>query len=98
VPRPQQHRYANRITPDILADDVRLGDAIDKVLLADETLQRAHRQVVRRQRALRKAVTDEHWYLYMAIEELVNGSHATAVSIVARAFYGAGRRAGRRRK
>ena len=81
-----------RITPDILADDVLLGDAIDKVLLADVTQQRIHRQVVRRQRALRKAVNDGEWHRYLAVEEAFNGYHATTLSMVACAFYAAGKR------
>ena len=80
------------ITPGIISDDVLVGDAIDNVLLADDPQQRILRQVVRRQRALRQEVSDEQWRRYLAVEELVSGSHATALSIVARAFYAAGKR------
>lgn len=87
-----------QITPDILADDVRLGEAIDQVLLADPGLNRIHRQLIRRQRALRALVTDEQWRKYMLVEEAFTDYHARAVSIVARAFYSAGHQAKGRRK
>lgn len=94
VPRPPR----TRITSDLVADDVLIGDAVDKILLANAALQRIHRQIVRRQRALRAAVSNEQWRRYMLAEEALNDYHATAVSTVARVFYQAGRQAGRRRR
>jgi hypothetical protein len=84
-------RNQTRLTPGILADDTLLGEAIDKILLADDSLQRSQRQVVRRQRELRRAVDDEQWHSYMLVEEAFNACHATALSIVARAFFRTGR-------
>jgi hypothetical protein len=78
--------------------DDRLGEVLEKILLADLELRRVHRQLVRRQRELRAAVTDEQWHLYMVIEELFNDRWARALAIVARRFYAAGRCARWRRK
>lgn len=80
------------ITPDILADDVLFGEVINQVLLADPGLNRIHRQLIRRQRALRAVVTDEQWARYMLAEEAFTDYHARAVAEVARVFYAAGRR------
>ena len=96
VPRKRSLRI--QLTPDILADDIRLGEVIDKVLLADRTLRRLYRQIVRRQRALKATVSDDQWRLYMLIEELFNDRWARALDIVARQSYAAGRQTGRRRK
>jgi len=84
-----------QITPDIITDDVRLGEALDQVLLTDRTLQRIHRQIVRRQKAFRGMVTDDQWAQYMPVEELFNDRWARALGIVAKAFYEAGTRARR---
>jgi hypothetical protein len=48
--------------------------------------------VVRRQGALRAAVDGAGWSRYMVVEEACNEYHATALVVVARAFYAAGRR------
>ena len=86
-----------RLTTDILADDVRLGETIGQILFCDAALRRIQRHVVRLQGALRGSVTDEQWHRYMLVEDAFNGYHATAVTVVARAFYAAGRRAKGRR-
>lgn len=87
----------SRITPDIIADDVLVGDAINQVLRADCILRRIHRRLVRRQRALRAVVDDEQWHKYMLVEELFNDRWARALAIVAKAFFAAGTRARGRR-
>ncbi len=56
----------------VVSDTDKLGDALDRILLSDPSLRRIHRQIVRRQRVLRTAATDEQWHLYMSIEELFN--------------------------
>jgi len=87
-----------RITPDLLADDVRLGEAIDEVMLTDRALRRLHGQIVRRQRALRAVVNDDQWRLYMLIEELFNDRWALGLALVAKALYEAGTRVRRSRR
>jgi hypothetical protein len=81
-----------RIAPDIVSDPDKFGETLDMILQSDPNLRRVQRQVVRRQKALRAAVSDEQWRQYMVIEEVFNDFHARAVAAVARAFYAAGRR------
>lgn len=76
--------------------DGRLGEVLDKILLADPKLRRIHRQLVRRQRELRAVINDDQWRLYMAIEELFNERWSRALDIVAKAFFAGGRERGRR--
>ena len=93
-PRP----YRIQLTSDIIADDVLVGEAIDQILVAEPGLNRIHRQIARRQRALRAVVTDQQWRLYMVIEELFNDRWSRALDIVAKAFFAAGQRDRRWRK
>ena len=88
----RRHVNRTRITSEIIADDERLGEFIDKILLSDRILLRIQRQIVRRQRALRAVVDDEQWHAYMHVEETFTDFHGRAVVAVVRAPYKVGRR------
>jgi hypothetical protein len=90
------HSRLPNITVATVADPDRVGEAIDEILAGNRQLRRVHGQIVRRQRELRAVVDDDQWHRYMAIEELFNTRWAMTLEVVAKAFYGAGRRARRR--
>jgi hypothetical protein len=81
------------ITPGIVADPDRVGEAIDEILHGNRELERIHGQIIRRQRDLRAVIDDAQWRAYMGVEELFNQRWALTLEVVARTFYRAGRRA-----
>ena len=87
---PPRPRHRIPLTHDLLANASLVGETIDQVLLSDRTLRRLHRQIARRQSALRAVVDEEQWRLYMVIEELFNDRWFRALTLVARQFYTAG--------
>lgn len=87
-----------RITPDVVSDPDKLGEVLDRILVGDPGLRRNHRKLVRQQNALRNAVNERQWAMFMLLEELFNDRLAMALDVVARQFYAAGRLARGRRK
>ena len=61
-----------RLTPEVLADTEKLGEAIDAVLLADPEHRRATRRILKRQAALHRLVDDAGWAAYLDLEQAVN--------------------------
>jgi len=102
VPRPRGTTAMKARRPSIdsavVADPDRLGDVIDAVVLGDAELQRLHRRAVRGVQQLRGSLDEGQWASFMLVEELVNGWWARSLAVVARVFFEAGVRHGRRRR
>jgi hypothetical protein len=81
------------ITDTVVEDCDQLGAAIDALKISSRKITRLHKQIRASQHRLRKAVNDKQWRLFMRYEELANTATAISLSLIARAFYSAGKRA-----
>ena len=83
-----------RLTPQIIADDGALTDAIPAALTSPK-LAPFTTEVLRRQRALRALLTDEQMQVYLGLEQAVNDRIAAESIALARWAWREGRRIGR---
>ena len=82
------------LTPEVLADTEKLGEAIDAVLLADARYVKASRVVTRKQLALHALVSDDAgWRAYLDLEQAVNERAIDAIHALARWAWKEGRKA-----
>lgn len=86
-----------RLTPEIVADDDAVTEALDDLLLRDPEYRRLTRRIVRRQRELRGLVSEQAWSAYILLEDVTNERLDHAIRLVTRWAFRAGQRnAGRR--
>lgn len=84
------------ITAAVVTDPDRLGGVIDAVVLGDPKLRQLHGRAVRRVRQLRGVLNEGQWASFMGVEEVLNQRWARSLGLVARVFFHAGVRQGRR--
>jgi len=84
-----------QLTPETIADDAALTDAIPNALRSPKLVPFTT-EVLRRQRTLRELLTDEQARVYFALEEAVNDRVAAECIVLLRWAWREGRRVGRR--
>jgi hypothetical protein len=80
------------LTSDIVADEDKLSEAIERLLLADRRQRLYRSEITRRQAELRALVDDGAWAAYLEVEQAVNARLADALVKVARWAFAQGRR------
>jgi hypothetical protein len=83
------------ITDTVVNDPYQLGAAIDAVTTSDKQLTRLHKQIRDGHHRLREALNDDQWALFMRVEEQTNTATAITMSVIAKVFFRAGKRARR---
>lgn len=80
------------LTPDIVADEHALVEAIEALLIDHPEMLRHRRRIVRRQEELRRVASSKEWQSYLRLEEVVNARYDLSVRLVAVWAFEHGRR------
>jgi len=83
------------VTPDIVADEQLLANAVEALLVEHPDMVRHRRRIVRRQEALQRLVSPEAWQRYLKVEEATNVRYDLALRLVAAWAFERGRKCGR---
>jgi hypothetical protein len=82
------------LTPDILADDDKLHQAIDTLLTENQTYWRHCRAIYRLQARHQELASEDALVAHLEVEQGLEARHAWELALVARGFWEAGRKHG----
>ena len=80
---------------DLIDTDEAIALVIDGIMLGSKPLRKLTKRVLAAQRKLRKAVDDDGWKKYLALEEVVNERASAQMDVLVRWALGHGSRSRR---
>lgn len=94
----RRKRRLPRLDAEVLRNHDALSEALDQLLRRDRQLQRHHRDILRRSRAVRRLVDDHTWRAMLELEEVQIARFSDALDLVAKWAFSAGLLIGRRQR
>jgi hypothetical protein len=91
-PPPSDHEALPVLTPDVVEDDVALGEWVDAVVGADLDARERMYEIARLAEAVRAILDEDTWKLFLLYDERANERFAELLLVVAKFAFRAGRR------
>jgi hypothetical protein len=79
------------LTPEVVEDDVALGEWVDDIVLADMDAQSRMHEIARLAEAMRAILDEDKWRLFMTYDERANARFAELLLTVCRWAFSEGR-------
>jgi hypothetical protein len=86
------------LTPETIADDEALAEAVDAIVLQDEEARRWNAEGAIYEEALRAIVEPDTWQVYLRLEELHNARWSELLLVIARWGFTEGVKSASRRR